>query len=199
VSATIVSEVGIEVFRSTPSDPLGCSRVAAGRFRVVGERSCRLHLRPREAFEIDDPPDQIGLLADPPQAPASEPASPVPAFALAEQLLDLLPTALRQAVAEAADAHSNARVRGPAVAGVHGNVRRHVSREQRSDERLAEEALVDAQRARGEAPAAARPAQQRQAAARLRGARAIDSTSSPSSTNPMGVCAAHVHTNIKGF
>jgi len=51
-----------------------CSRVRAGRFRVVDERSYRLQLCPGEAFEIEDPPDQIGLLADPQQTATSEPA-----------------------------------------------------------------------------------------------------------------------------
>ena len=50
------------------------SRVRAGRFRVGDERSYRLQLRPGEAFEIEDPPDQIGLLADPQQTATSEPA-----------------------------------------------------------------------------------------------------------------------------
>jgi hypothetical protein len=74
VNTAIVLGVCIEMFRSIPSGALVGSRVRAGRFRVGDERSYRLQLRPGEAFEIEDPPDQIGLLADPQQAATSEPA-----------------------------------------------------------------------------------------------------------------------------
>lgn len=74
MSVTIVSEDGIGLLRSIANGPLVCSPVPARRFRVVGEPSYRLHLRTSEAFEIKDRPDQIGLLADPPQAAAAEPA-----------------------------------------------------------------------------------------------------------------------------
>jgi hypothetical protein len=74
VSITSVSEDGIELFRSIPSGPLVYWRVPAGRVRVEGKDSYGLHLGVSEPFEIEDPSDQIGLLANPPQATASEPA-----------------------------------------------------------------------------------------------------------------------------
>ena len=74
MNTTIVFGVCIVMFRSVPSGARGCSRIRAGRFGVAGERSYRLQLRPGEAFEIENPSDQIGLLADPQQAATSEPA-----------------------------------------------------------------------------------------------------------------------------
>src|SRR4029453_13387762 len=135
--------------------------------------SYRLQLCPGQAFEIEDPADQVDFLADSRQAPAPEPPQAMPVFALAEQLLDLLPRAL-QAVAEPAHAHADARVRRAPVPDVHGDMRLNAALEQCLDEGLADEALVGSQRARREPQPAPRAAQQRQTAARLRRARAID-------------------------
>src|SRR4029453_14867533 len=82
-----------------------------------GADSYRLDLRAqqfRQAFEVEDPADQVRLLADAMEPASAEAPQAVPVLALPEELLDLLPTPLRQPVAEAPHALAHARV-GPAA------------------------------------------------------------------------------------
>src|SRR5260370_36107161 len=63
--------------------------------------SCRLRLwveELRQSLEVQDPADQQRLLPDAPQPAPTQATQPVPYLALAEALLDQLPTPLRQPV-----------------------------------------------------------------------------------------------------
>lgn len=153
------------------------SRCGPGGIAHPLVRSYRLPLwcqRPGEAFEIEDPADEVRLLTNPRQPASAESAQPVPVLALTEQFLDLLPTALRQAVAEAPHPHPDPGVRSAAIARVDSDVRLNVPSEQCLDERLAEKPFVGPERVRREAQPAFRAAQQGQAAVGLRGVRPID-------------------------
>jgi hypothetical protein len=55
--------------------------------------------RPGETFEIEDPPDQLGLLSDPNQVVSTEPAQAVPVFPLTEGLHDQASGSVRMAAA----------------------------------------------------------------------------------------------------
>src|SRR5262245_8263921 len=94
----------------TPGPPAAAalSRGRAGRADGFPPRgSYGLQLTAGQTFEIEDPADQVCLLADARQAATSKPPQAMPVFAFAEEFLDLLPTALREAVAEAVDAHAD--------------------------------------------------------------------------------------------
>jgi hypothetical protein len=116
-----------------------------------------------QAFEVEDPADQIRLLPNAEQPAPTEPAQPVPILALPEELFDLLPRPLGQLVPEAPPAHPDSCVGGLMPAGVHCDVRRDAAPEQRLDEANREEALVPAEGGRREAEAALGSLQQRQA------------------------------------
>ena len=58
--------------------------------RVRGGISCGLQRRAEmlgQAFEVQDPADQVGLLADPSESPPTEAPQPVPILALTEEFL----------------------------------------------------------------------------------------------------------------
>src|SRR6266853_5736464 len=89
--------------------------VNAGRARVsaVAGPSCWLEGRAEvlgQAFEVQDPADQEGLLPYPGKAAATEAAEAMPVLALAEELLDQLPAPLGHAIPGAAFAHAHASV-----------------------------------------------------------------------------------------
>src|SRR5262245_10847664 len=139
-------------------------------------RSYRLHVwtqRSRKSFEIKDPADQITLLPDTVEPSPAEAPQPMPVFAFPEELFDLLPRALRQLVAEPPHAHPHAGVRGLGATRLDRDMGRDLAPQQRRDEGLREEALVGAERGRGEAPAVVRLVEHRQAAAGFRCCRTI--------------------------
>src|SRR5205807_2307930 len=141
----------------------------AGSYRL-GLRAQHL----RQAYEIQDPADQVRLLADALESTSTEATKAVPIFALAKEFLDLLAAALRQLIAQAAPSHADSHVRALVPARLGGDVRRDPLPEQRLDEGPDEEALVGAERRGAEAEAPFRPLQQGQAARRFRGRRAKD-------------------------
>jgi hypothetical protein len=90
---------------------------------ILGSYGLYLRIQqPSEAFEVEDPPDQVGLLADSVEASTAEAAEAMPVFALAKQRLDLLPASLRQLVAESAYAHPHAAMGQAVGAGVDRDV-----------------------------------------------------------------------------
>src|SRR5262245_19112202 len=144
--------------------PRGSSAVACRAFGAASgfvlEASRRLDLRRqrlRQAFEVEDPADQVRFLPDPRQAPPAEAPEPVPVLALAEELLNLLPCALRELIAEAPHPHADARMRALAPAAIGRNVRGDAVRQQRLDEPRGEVSFVAPQRGGREAPPALRP------------------------------------------
>src|SRR5262245_27110215 len=139
------------ITRSTPVGPTAAAarRSGGGGWEGSGAASSRrLHLgteQGRQAFEVEDPADQIRLLTDAVQAAPAKAAQPVPVFTLAEQLFDLLPRALGQPVAEAARPHPHPRMRRLSPASVYRDVRLDPALQQCLDEACGEEALVPAQ------------------------------------------------------
>ena len=76
-------------------------------------RSCGLEGRaevPSQAFEIQHPADEVGLLPHPGEPAAPEAAEAMPVLPLAKELLDQLPAPLGHAIPGAACAHAHARV-----------------------------------------------------------------------------------------
>src|SRR5262249_2413828 len=70
-------------------------------FRPWAARSCWLHRgRPvlPQPFQIQDPADQVRFLLPPPAAAPPEAPQAVPVLGFPEQLLDQLPTALREPI-----------------------------------------------------------------------------------------------------
>src|SRR6266849_10583802 len=65
----------------------------------------------RQPLQIEDPADQVCLLLHAPPASTPESPQPVPVLGFAKQLLDQLPTTLRQMIARAARPHAHTRVR----------------------------------------------------------------------------------------
>src|SRR5262249_34912714 len=170
---------GINIESVSPPDDAGFGGVScsSGPADSSPARSYGLQLwrqRSGEALEIEDPADQVRFLADPSEPTPAEATQTVPVFTLAEEFLDLLPTALRQSVPDAPHAHAHPRVRPSAVAGVHSDVRLDVLRQQGLDEGFAEKALVGPERPCGKPQPAFRSVQQGEAAAGLRRTRAID-------------------------
>src|SRR5215475_9385676 len=101
------------------STPGSCAALASRccLVGVVGPElvpSYRLHPRAdqlRQAFEVQGPADQIGLLANAIEPSATEAPEPVPILAFAKELLDLLAAPLRELVAAAPPSHPDARMR----------------------------------------------------------------------------------------
>ncbi len=129
------SKIGIVSIGRVP-DPatLGPDPVHA---RPSAWGSCRVESRAkvlRQAFEIQDPADQVRLLPDSCEAPAAEAPQPMPVLALAEELLDQLPTALRQVIPEPPLAHPHSRVGRAAPARLRRDVGLDASGEQRVEE-----------------------------------------------------------------
>src|SRR5713101_942138 len=115
-----------------PSVWLSCG--LEGRAEVLGQ-----------AFEVQDPADQVGLLPHPGEPTAPEAAEAMPVLPLAEELLDQLPAPLGHAIPSAAFAHAHAGVGFAAAAGLRGNVGLDAASEQRLEEVFVEEALVGAE------------------------------------------------------
>src|SRR5215468_10739033 len=90
----------------------------------------------RQAFQVQDPANQVTLLAHTVKASPAEPTKAMPVLALPEQLLDLLAAALRQAIGEAAGTHADPRVRRLPAAAIDRDVRRDVARQHARNERL---------------------------------------------------------------
>src|SRR4029450_3619724 len=91
-----------------------------------GADSYRLDLRAqhlRQAFEGEDPADQVRLLAAAMEPASAEAPQAVPVLALPEELLDLLPTPLRQPVPQAPHAPPHAPVVAAARARLRGDMR----------------------------------------------------------------------------
>src|SRR5215470_1770254 len=140
MSAATVFGITIEVVRPPSDAVFGLSRGGSAPADSPPTHSHGLQLRCQcsgEALEIQDPADQVRLLTDPGEPPPAEATQAVPVFALPEEFLDLLPTALRQSVPDAAHAHPHASVGRPAVPGTDGDVRFNVLGQQRFDERFA--------------------------------------------------------------
>src|SRR5216110_583951 len=160
---------------SPPVSVPGCAGYMQFEDRPAGSYWLELraqHLR--QAFEIQDPADQVRLLSDTLESAPTEATQAVPVLALAKEFLDLLAAALRQLIAQASPSHADARVRALAPARLGGDMRRDPLPEQRLDEGPDEEALVGAERRWAEAEAPLRALQQGQAARRFRGRRAKD-------------------------
>src|SRR5437762_4050264 len=129
--------------------------------------SCGLQGRPEvlgQAFEVQDPADQVGLLPDPGKPAATEAAEPMPVLPLAKELLDQLPAPLGEAISGAALAHAHPSVGFAAPAGLRGDVGLDTASEQRLEEVFVEEALVGAERSGPESQPPFCPCQQRQTA-----------------------------------
>src|SRR5262245_61398293 len=143
--------------------PLGllCTSSSSGRLQLRAEQI-------RQAFEVEDPADQIRLLPDAAQPAPPEPAQPVPILALPEELFDLLPRPLGQLIPEAARAHPDSGMRRLMPPSIHRDVRRDAAPEQRFDEADGEEALIPTEGGGCETQSALRPLEQCQAAGRLR-------------------------------
>src|SRR3990170_1965165 len=144
--------------------------------------SCRVEGRAevlRQAFEIQDPADQVRLLPDSSEPTAAEASQPVPVLALAEELLDQLPTALRQAIPGPALAHPHARVGRAAPAHFRRDMGLDAPGEQRLEEVFVKESLVGAERGGREAQPPFRPFEERQAAGLLRRAALEDLHAEP--------------------
>src|SRR5712691_10238391 len=67
-----------------------------------------------QTLQVQDPSDQVTFLPNLEKSPAPEAPQPVPVFSFAKQLLDFLPTALRETVRLSPDPHPYPRV-GPAA------------------------------------------------------------------------------------
>lgn len=83
-------------------------------------RSCGLEGRAEvlgQAFEVQHPADQVGLLPYPGEPAAPEAAEAMPVLPLAEEFLDQLPAPLRHAIPGAAFAHAHPGVGFAAAAG----------------------------------------------------------------------------------
>src|SRR5262249_9465215 len=144
------------------SAPRGGSRGWSARSDTAALR--RLHLgteEGRQAFEVQDPADQIRLLPDSVQPTPAEAAQPVPVFALAKEFFDLLPRPLGQPVPEPAGPHAHSRMRPLPPTRVHRDVGRDPPAQQRLDEAGGEKALVPAQRRGRDAEPTFGPPQQR--------------------------------------
>src|SRR5262245_28931594 len=105
--------------------PSACAYAESRPGPALRAASCRLPRRGpvlRQPLQIEDPADQVRLLLHaPPTSPSESPQS-VPILGLPEQLLDQLPTALRESVARAARPHAHARVRRGAATCLDGDV-----------------------------------------------------------------------------
>src|SRR5260370_30329435 len=126
------------------ASPVALRRGDGSERRRGAAGSCRLRLGDeelRQSLEVQDPADQQRLLPDAPQPAPTEAPQPVPVLALAEELLDQLPTPLGQAVAAPALSHAHAGMRLGAAAGVRRDVGLDAPREQRLEEVLVEEPL----------------------------------------------------------
>src|SRR6266542_3550852 len=137
-----------------------CRSAQSRRVRALLPGSRRLHPRRpalRQPLQIEDPADQVCLLLHAPPASTSESPQPVPVLGFDKQLLDQLPTTLRQMVARAAGPHAHARVRRGATARVDGEVGLDAAREDGVDEVLVKEALVGAEGCRAEPRPPTRP------------------------------------------
>src|SRR6266478_3409972 len=143
-------------------DPANAPPPAWGSCRVKGRAEVL-----RQAFEIQDPAYQVRLLSNSSEAAAAEAPQPVPVLALAEELLDQLPTALRQAIPEPALAHAHARVGRAAPARLRRDMGLDTPGEQRLEEVFVKEPLVGAERGGREAQPPFRPLEERQAAGLL--------------------------------
>src|SRR2546428_9224269 len=155
--------ISISSSRQTRDVP-GCAGSAGMLHSSVRRRRSRRadpgRQQRREPFEVEHPSDQERLLSDPQPPTSPEPSQPVPVLPFTEQLLDLLPAALRQPIrlAPAAVPHPTMRLGAPPR--VRGDVRLDVVPEQRLDELLLEEPLVAAEALWPEAdPAPGRPQQ----------------------------------------
>src|SRR6266850_6894188 len=81
--------------------------------------SCRLRRRDEmlgQAFEVQDPADEVRLLADAGEPSASEAPEAMPLLPLAEELLDQFAAALREPIRQAHLLHPHARVGRAAAA-----------------------------------------------------------------------------------
>src|SRR5262245_57027434 len=166
--------------KATPST---CAASAPRRYRgalgALYTPSASRHLQLRaeqrgQAFEVEDPADQVRLLADAEQPPATEPAQPMPVFALAEEFFVLLAGPLGEPVSHTPRAHPDPRMRGLMAACIDRDVGGDAPPEQRLHEAGGEEALVPAQGRGREAEPPFDPLQERQAPGRLRRHRSED-------------------------
>src|SRR5213593_2480955 len=168
--------ISISRSRQTPGLP-GCASSAGMLHPSVRRRPSRRadprRQQRREPFEVEHPSDQERLLSNPQPPTSPEPSQPVPVLPFTEQLLDLLPAALRQPVrlAPATVPHPAMSLRAPARVG--GDVRLDAVLEQRLDELLLEEPLVAPEALRPEAEPASHPTQEGQTTIPL-GERALE-------------------------
>src|SRR5512147_2092869 len=149
---------------------------------------------PGQAFEIQHPADQVGLLPHPAEPAAPEAAEAMPVLPLAKELLDQLPAPLRHAIRGAAFAHAHAGVGLAAAAGLRGNVGLDAASEQRLEEVFVEEPLVGAEGGGAESQPPLRPRQQRQTAGLLRG-RALKDLHAEAQQEPVAI----LHHGIDGI
>jgi hypothetical protein len=142
------------------STPPSCAASAPPRYRgslsLFDTPSASRHLQlraeqRRQAFEVEDPADQVRLLPDAERPASPEPAQPMPVLALAEEFLDLLAGPLGQPVPHAPRAHPDARMRRLLAVGIHRDVGFDAPPEQRLNESGGEETRVPAQGGGGEA------------------------------------------------
>src|SRR5262245_31645837 len=99
---------------SNPSESAapGSSLCEGPRSRLWREASRRLPDRVEvfgQAFEVQDPTDQIALVAHAREPATAEPPQPMPVFALAEQFFNELATPLRQAIRQPVLPHPDPR------------------------------------------------------------------------------------------
>src|SRR5262249_12542056 len=150
-------------------ESLLCDVPGSGRLL---EPSCRLDDEAEvfgQALEVQNPADQIALLPHTSEPTPPKPPQPVPVLTLAEELFDELATPLGQAIRQPVLPHADPGMGGAAAAGLGGDVRHDVARQQRLNEGLMEEALVGAQRERLETQPTLRSVRQGQTAPLLRG------------------------------
>src|SRR5262249_39410464 len=148
----------------------------------------------RQTFQIQDPADQVRFLLHPPAAAPPEAPQAVPVLGFPEQLLDQLPTALREPICLAASPHAHPSVRDGAASWYDGNVRRDPPTPKRCNKVLVKESSVRAERGGAEPQSSSRTVEQSQTAPLLRG-RALEDLHAEPEQEPMPV----LHHGVDGI
>src|SRR5437867_888096 len=181
---TLLAGTPHRVFRSfSRSAPcrLYSSRELGLRYQELGQ-----------TLQIQDPSDQVTFLPNLEKAPAPEAPQPVPVLSFAEQLLDFLPTALRETVGLSPDPHPHPRVSPAASPREGSDVRRDLSPQHRANELFVEEPLVGTHALRVIPEPAVRMVQDRQASPLFRSAPLKDLHANPQQY-PVAILHHSVH------